>query len=58
MDLRKRITAATTLLFVPGNRPDRFDKAHQAGADIVIIDLEDAVCPADRRRHVSIRQLG
>jgi citrate lyase subunit beta/citryl-CoA lyase len=30
-------------LFVPGNRPDRFDKAVAAGADAVIIDLEDAV---------------
>jgi len=30
-------------LFVPGNRPERFDKACAAGADVVIIDLEDAV---------------
>jgi citrate lyase subunit beta/citryl-CoA lyase len=30
-------------LFVPGNRPDRVDKAVRAGADAVIIDLEDAV---------------
>jgi len=30
-------------LFVPGNRPDRFEKACQAGADLVCIDLEDAV---------------
>jgi citrate lyase subunit beta/citryl-CoA lyase len=30
-------------LFVPGDRPDRFDKARQSGADAVIIDLEDAV---------------
>lgn len=35
-------------LFVPGNRPDRFEKACQAGADIVCIDLEDAVGPADK----------
>jgi citrate lyase subunit beta/citryl-CoA lyase len=35
-------------LFVPGNRPDRFDKACAAGADAVIIDLEDAVAPADK----------
>ncbi len=32
-----------TLLFVPGNRPERVDKAINAGADAVIIDLEDAV---------------
>jgi citrate lyase subunit beta / citryl-CoA lyase len=34
-----------TYLFVPGNRPDRFDKALQSGADAVIVDLEDAVAP-------------
>ena len=34
-----------SLLFVPGARPDRFDKAATAGADAVIIDLEDAVLP-------------
>lgn len=32
-----------TYLFVPGNRPDRFDKALASGADAVILDLEDAV---------------
>jgi hypothetical protein len=26
-------------LFVPGNRPDRFAKAWQSGADAVILDL-------------------
>ena len=35
-------------LFVPGNRPDRFEKACQAGADLVCIDLEDAVGPNDK----------
>lgn len=32
-----------TVLFVPGSRPERFAKALAAGADAVIIDLEDAV---------------
>jgi len=32
-----------TALFVPGNRPDRVDKAVNSGADAVIIDLEDSV---------------
>jgi citrate lyase subunit beta/citryl-CoA lyase len=32
-----------TYLFVPGDRPDRYGKALAAGADAVIIDLEDAV---------------
>jgi len=35
-------------LFVPGNRPDRFEKACQSAADLVCIDLEDAVGPADK----------
>ncbi len=37
-----------SLLFVPGARPDRFDKAASAGADTIIIDLEDAVLPEDK----------
>lgn len=37
-----------SLLFVSGERPDRFDKAMAAGADAVCIDLEDAVHP-DRK---------
>ncbi|GBF57966.1 (3S)-malyl-CoA thioesterase [Candidatus Phycosocius bacilliformis] len=37
-----------SLLFVPGSRPDRFDKALAAGADAVCIDLEDAVPPQDK----------
>jgi citrate lyase subunit beta / citryl-CoA lyase len=32
-----------TYLFVPGNRPDRFDKALASGADVIVLDLEDAV---------------
>jgi citrate lyase subunit beta/citryl-CoA lyase len=35
--------SARSFLFVPGNRPERFSKALGAGADAVIIDLEDAV---------------
>lgn len=36
-----------SFLFVPGTRPERFAKACDSGADAVIIDLEDAVSPAD-----------
>jgi citrate lyase beta subunit len=39
---------AITFLFVPGSRPDRFDKAAASGADAVILDLEDGVGPADK----------
>jgi citrate lyase subunit beta / citryl-CoA lyase len=35
--------APRSYLFVPGNRPDRYAKAIAAGADAVIVDLEDAV---------------
>ena len=41
---------ARSLLFVPGSRPDRFEKALAAGAHAVIIDLEDAVAPVDKER--------
>jgi citrate lyase subunit beta/citryl-CoA lyase len=34
-----------SLLFVPGDRPERFDKAAASGADALILDLEDAVAP-------------
>jgi citrate lyase subunit beta / citryl-CoA lyase len=39
-----------SLLFVPGDRPERFAKALASGADAVICDLEDAVTPASRPR--------
>ncbi|UNX54824.1 CoA ester lyase [Georgenia sp. TF02-10] len=35
-----------TLLYVPGDRPDRVGKALASDADVVIVDLEDAVAPA------------
>ncbi|WP_324750544.1 CoA ester lyase [Sphingomonas sp. LY54] len=35
-----------SLLFVPGDRPDRMEKALGCGADALILDLEDAVAPA------------
>ena len=34
-----------SLLFVPGSRPERIAKALSAGADAVVVDLEDAVAP-------------
>lgn len=39
---------ARAVLFVPGTRPDRFDKAVASGADVVVLDLEDAVGPEDK----------
>jgi len=42
-----------SLLFVPGDRPERFAKALASRADAVIFDLEDSVVPA---RKVMARQ--
>ena len=42
------VAAAVTALFVPGDRPERFAKAAGSGADVVIIDLEDAVALSDK----------
>ena len=39
---------ARSYLFVPANRPERFDKALSSGADAVIVDLEDAVPNAEK----------
>lgn len=41
---------STTWLFVPGDRPDRFDKAVASGADQIVIDLEDAVASDHKTR--------
>ncbi|WP_191244975.1 HpcH/HpaI aldolase/citrate lyase family protein [Amycolatopsis deserti] len=49
------LTSARSFLFVPGHRPDRFAKAAASGADVVVLDLEDAVGPeskAEAREHV------
>jgi citrate lyase subunit beta/citryl-CoA lyase len=37
------LASARSFLFVPGNRPERFLKALDSGADAVVIDLEDSV---------------
>jgi citrate lyase subunit beta / citryl-CoA lyase len=45
-----------SLLFVPGDRPDRMEKALASGADALILDLEDAVALAakpEARRQVA-----
>jgi len=39
----KKLSLFRSALFVPGDRPDRVDKAVKTPADMVIIDLEDAV---------------
>lgn len=39
-----------SLLFVPGDRPERFAKAAGSGADAIILDLEDSVAPGSKDR--------
>ena len=49
-----------SLLFVPGDRPDRMEKALKMGADALILDLEDSVAPAakpEARRAVAATSL-
>ncbi|MBW2615944.1 MAG: CoA ester lyase [Deltaproteobacteria bacterium] len=41
-------TLIRTALFVPSNRPDRIEKAFATKADVIIIDLEDAVPLAEK----------
>lgn len=50
------IKRARTFLFVPGDRPDRFQSALNSEADCVVIDLEDAVAPSAKpaaREHLA-----
>jgi citrate lyase subunit beta / citryl-CoA lyase len=54
--LADAVAAARSLLFVPGDRPDRFAKAEASDADGAILDLEDAVAAANKdaaRAHVA-----
>jgi len=41
------VTDSVAVLFVPGDRPERFARAAATGA-LVVIDLEDAVRPGDK----------
>ncbi|GLS33846.1 citrate lyase subunit beta / citryl-CoA lyase [Mesorhizobium albiziae] len=37
-----------SLLFVPGDSEKKLEKGFQSGADVVIVDLEDSVAPANK----------
>ena len=50
------LDSVCSLLFVPGDRPERFAKAVAAGPGAVILDLEDSVGAADKaaaRDHIA-----
>jgi (S)-citramalyl-CoA lyase len=60
-DKERRVSIAdclSTLLFVPGSRSDRFAKAFASDADVVCIDLEDAVAAKDKARAAVLTVLG
>ncbi|KHL01354.1 HpcH/HpaI aldolase/citrate lyase family protein [Sinomonas humi] len=46
--MHEAISEVSTLLFVPGDRPERFEKATASGAGLVVVDLEDAVAPSNK----------
>ena len=58
--MTKNVLAARCLLFVPGDRPGRFDSALRASPDGIILDLEDAVPDGgkDEARTNALRLLG
>ncbi|MEU4667691.1 CoA ester lyase [Amycolatopsis sp. NPDC023774] len=52
-------TPPLTFLYAPADRPDRVEKALASAADVVLVDLEDAVAPAhkDAARENAVRLL-
>ena len=40
--------AVRSILFLPASNPRAIAKAHEAGSDLVVLDLEDAVRPEDK----------
>lgn len=52
--------AVRSLLFLPASNPRAIAKAREAGADLVILDLEDAVNPGDKdsARHAAVEAVG
>jgi citrate lyase subunit beta/citryl-CoA lyase len=43
------MTPMRTLMFVPAHRANMVEKAHQVAADVICLDLEDAVPPAEKQ---------
>jgi citrate lyase subunit beta/citryl-CoA lyase len=57
--LMTSVSVLHSLLYVPGDRPERVAKALGAGADAILIDLEDAVAPSAKEtaRQVAVESL-
>jgi citrate lyase subunit beta/citryl-CoA lyase len=47
-DKRSDLFAVRSILFLPASNPRAIAKAREAGADLVVLDLEDAVKPEDK----------
>ena len=54
-----RLAACRTLLFLPASNPRAIEKARGLDTDLVVLDLEDAVKPADKEiaRHAAVEAL-
>ena len=46
------------MLFIPGNTPNLLMNADVLGADSIILDLEDAVSPAEKDARSEERRVG
>lgn len=46
--MRQAVSAVRSYLFAPGNHPRKVEKVFAAGADAVILDLEDAVAVGEK----------
>jgi (S)-citramalyl-CoA lyase len=55
----ENLLSIRTMLFTPANRPERFEKAKDFGADGIVIDLEDSVSLAnkDNAREIVVNYL-
>lgn len=47
---RRSVQAIRSWLFTPATKADRFGRAAEAGADALIVDLEDGVGPSQKRQ--------
>lgn len=57
--LQRKTHSLRSWLFTPATKSDRFARAAEAGADVLIIDLEDSVAPAAKQeaRETALRYL-
>ena len=49
MSKQEFIQKRRSFIFCPGNKPDMIPKALRSGADMVCIDLEDAIIPEHKK---------